>query len=70
MHSSMDLPHRLDELEPQLFHEAEDLDLNSRRQWGNFHQAYSHLALIDTALALDELEKRNGEETLLNQGAC
>ncbi|MCX4240239.1 glycoside hydrolase family 15 protein [Paraliomyxa miuraensis] len=31
---------------------SEDLHITSRRQLGNFPQAYSHLALIDTALAL------------------
>lgn len=48
---------------------AEDLDVNNRRQLGNFPQAYSHLALIDTALALDDLEKRNGGENLLEHAA-
>ncbi|MCA9619634.1 MAG: glycoside hydrolase family 15 protein [Myxococcales bacterium] len=33
---------------------AEDLDIVSRRQLGNFPQAYSHLALIDSALALGD----------------
>lgn len=33
---------------------SEDLHLKSRRQLGNFPQAYSHLALIDTALALED----------------
>jgi len=33
---------------------AEDLDFKTRRQLGNFPQAYSHLALIDCALALEE----------------
>ncbi|MEZ6014748.1 MAG: glycoside hydrolase family 15 protein [Planctomycetota bacterium] len=32
---------------------GEDLDFESRRQLGNFPQAYSHLALIDCALALE-----------------
>jgi GH15 family glucan-1,4-alpha-glucosidase len=32
---------------------AEDLDFETRRQLGNFPQAYSHLALIDCALALE-----------------
>ncbi|MBN2576258.1 MAG: glycoside hydrolase family 15 protein [Deltaproteobacteria bacterium] len=31
---------------------SEDLDFTTRRQLGNFPQAYSHLALIDTALLL------------------
>jgi GH15 family glucan-1,4-alpha-glucosidase len=32
---------------------GEDLDFETRRQLGNFPQAYSHLALIDCALALE-----------------
>lgn len=32
---------------------SEDLDFKSRRLLGNFPQAYSHLALIDTAMLLD-----------------
>lgn len=32
---------------------GEDLDFTSRRHLGNFPQAYSHLALIDCALALE-----------------
>jgi GH15 family glucan-1,4-alpha-glucosidase len=32
---------------------GEDLDFGTRRQLGNFPQAYSHLALIDCALALE-----------------
>ena len=38
---------------------AEDLDFETRRQLGNFPQAYSHLALIDCAL---ELEGDDDEE--------
>ncbi len=33
---------------------SEDLDFETKRQLGNFPQAYSHLALIDTALLLTE----------------
>jgi GH15 family glucan-1,4-alpha-glucosidase len=33
---------------------AEDLEIKSRRQLGNFPQAYSHLALIDAALELEK----------------
>jgi GH15 family glucan-1,4-alpha-glucosidase len=32
---------------------AEDLTFDERRQLGNFPQAYSHLAMIDTALAIN-----------------
>ena len=31
---------------------SEDIDFNSKRLLGNFPQAYSHLALIDTAIDL------------------
>ncbi len=33
---------------------SEDMDFKSRRLLGNFPQGYSHLALIDTAMALSE----------------
>ncbi|MBK5723063.1 glycoside hydrolase family 15 protein [Dysgonomonas sp. Marseille-P4677] len=36
---------------------SEDLDFDSKRQLGNFPQAYSHLALINTAMLFSE-EKR------------
>lgn len=35
---------------------SEDLDFSTRRQLGNFPQAYSHLALIDCALELSQDE--------------
>jgi alpha,alpha-trehalase len=35
---------------------GEDLDFRTRRHLGNFPQAYSHLALIDCALALSREE--------------
>jgi GH15 family glucan-1,4-alpha-glucosidase len=35
---------------------GEDLDFATRRQLGNFPQAYSHLALIDCALELSRGE--------------
>ena len=31
---------------------SEDIDFDSKRLMGNFPQAYSHLALIDTAMTL------------------
>ena len=40
---------------------GEDLDFKTRRQLGNFPQAYSHLALIDCAL---ELEKDDDEHLI------
>lgn len=36
---------------------SEDLDFNTKRLLGNFPQAYSHLALIDTAIALNNVLK-------------
>lgn len=42
---------------------AEDLDFETRRQLGNFPQAYSHLALIDCAIALDAGEIDEPEES-------
>jgi len=40
---------------------SEDLDFRTRRQLGNFPQAYSHLALIDCALELS----RDEDNTLI-----
>ena len=40
---------------------SEDLDFSTRRQLGNFPQAYSHLALIDCALELS----RDEDNTLI-----
>jgi GH15 family glucan-1,4-alpha-glucosidase len=39
---------------------SEDVDFGTRRLLGNFPQAYSHLALIDTALLLDGKPPRVG----------
>ncbi|HMM04898.1 glycoside hydrolase family 15 protein, partial [Dysgonomonas sp.] len=36
---------------------SEDLDFETKRMMGNFPQAYSHLALIDTALLFSEERK-------------
>ena len=44
---------------------AEDLDFETRRQLGNFPQAYSHLALIDCALALEGEEEEAHEHEVL-----
>lgn len=44
---------------------AEDLDFETRRQLGNFPQAYSHLALIDCALALEGVEEEDHEHEVL-----
>jgi GH15 family glucan-1,4-alpha-glucosidase len=43
---------------------SEDLDFNTRRLLGNFPQAYSHLALIDTAMLLVEGKLSKDEELL------
>lgn len=43
---------------------SEDLDFETKRLLGNFPQAYSHLALIETAMELSE-HKFNREEILL-----
>jgi GH15 family glucan-1,4-alpha-glucosidase len=43
---------------------SEDIDFDSKRLLGNFPQAYSHLALIETAILLTEGEK-TAEEMLL-----
>jgi pentatricopeptide repeat protein len=36
---------------------SEDIDFDSKRLLGNFPQAYSHLALIDTALSFNSVNK-------------
>jgi GH15 family glucan-1,4-alpha-glucosidase len=47
---------------------SEDLDFDTKRQLGNFPQAYSHLALIETAMILSEGEKSVEEEII--DAAC
>ena len=37
---------------------SEDIDFETKEQLGNFPQAYSHLALINTALLFSEEDKR------------
>jgi GH15 family glucan-1,4-alpha-glucosidase len=37
---------------------GEDIDFNSKRLLGNFPQAYSHLALIDTAIQFNETSSK------------
>ena len=37
---------------------SEDIDFNSKRLLGNFPQAYSHLALIDTAIQFNETSSK------------
>jgi GH15 family glucan-1,4-alpha-glucosidase len=47
---------------------SEDLDFETKRLLGNFPQAYSHLALIDTAMLLAGGEISNEEKILGNIG--
>jgi GH15 family glucan-1,4-alpha-glucosidase len=44
---------------------SEDLDFKTKRQLGNFPQAYSHLALIETAITLSE-DKVSSEAAILD----
>ena len=37
---------------------SEDIDFETKEQLGNFPQAYSHLALVNTAILFAEEEKR------------
>ncbi len=43
---------------------SEDLDFKSKQQLGNFPQAYSHLALIETAINISEGETTKEEKIL------
>ncbi|NBC83037.1 MAG: glycoside hydrolase family 15 protein [Bacteroidetes bacterium] len=45
---------------------SEDLDFKSKRLLGNFPQAYSHLALIETAISIAEGTVTKDEEVLEN----
>lgn len=38
---------------------SEEYDIRSRRMLGNFPQAFSHLSLIETAIALDDAQRRD-----------
>ena len=44
---------------------SEDIDFETKRLLGNFPQAYSHLALIDTALTLSDYQLR--KETVIEE---
>ena len=48
---------------------GEDLHLTTRRQLGNFPQAYSHLALIDTAMALGDATSGWDDDALIGHAA-
>jgi len=39
---------------------SEDIDFKTKRLLGNFPQAYSHLALIETAINLSEITEEEG----------
>jgi GH15 family glucan-1,4-alpha-glucosidase len=43
---------------------SEDIDFESKRLLGNFPQAYSHLALIETAILLSDAEISSDQEIL------
>jgi len=43
---------------------SEDLDFETKRMLGNFPQAYSHLALIETAITISDSELSNEEEIM------
>jgi GH15 family glucan-1,4-alpha-glucosidase len=43
---------------------SEDLDFETKQQLGNFPQAYSHLALIETAITISEGETTSEEKIL------
>ena len=43
---------------------SEDLDFETRRMLGNFPQAYSHLALIETAITISDSEITDEEEIM------
>jgi GH15 family glucan-1,4-alpha-glucosidase len=45
---------------------SEDIDFKSKRLLGNFPQAYSHLALIETAMILSDA-KISADQQLLDQ---
>lgn len=45
---------------------GEDIDFKSKRQLGNFPQAYSHLALIDTAITISSGKKLKARDRLSN----
>jgi len=47
---------------------SEDLDFNTRRMLGNFPQAYSHLAIIETAITLSGDELTDEEQMLKTIG--
>lgn len=46
---------------------SEDIDFETKEQLGNFPQAYSHLALVNTAILFAEEEKRLGSVVILGE---
>jgi GH15 family glucan-1,4-alpha-glucosidase len=49
---------------------AEEYDVPTRRQVGNFPQAFTHLALISTALLLSEVASSAGRAARLHADRC
>lgn len=47
-----------DEQETMIDRYLEDIDFETKEQLGNFPQAYSHLALVNTAVLFAEEDKR------------
>jgi GH15 family glucan-1,4-alpha-glucosidase len=45
---------------------SEDIDFKTKRLLGNFPQAYSHIALIKTAITLSQDQKLKDEHRLHN----
>ena len=45
---------------------SEDLDFKTKKLLGNFPQAYSHLALIETAITLSDEQLKNDEQLLIS----
>ncbi len=43
---------------------SEDIDFKTKRLLGNFPQAYSHLALIETAITINKGTKTEDEQLL------
>ena len=45
---------------------SEDIDFKTKRLLGNFPQAYSHLALIETAINLSNITKQEQVKEVLS----
>jgi GH15 family glucan-1,4-alpha-glucosidase len=60
----MDKFHKLLDYSNHLGLFSEDLDFKTKRMLGNFPQAYSHLALIQTAITISNGELTEEEEIM------